>query len=257
MVRSCIIKNFYASSRYCRVSQYDIVYGKLGSMRKVLSNSQRLQLRTGGIGSEMKQFLSTCAKTWSISSSIEIGVAGGSGSEAIIDSGSTDHHGIDISEKFYYDNKLYTGDLVNGDPCFTLHIGHLSEVLLKPSLPNFNFVYIDADHSHPAPTIDLLNLAVAEKLNFPFRLVLDDVGLSMKYRKENFKWRGPSLLCSMLSNKFKPTFSPAMPKSQMNGLSIPNQVCFDIDSRDLLLMALQDATSKQPFEKQLDSFVIL
>lgn len=225
-------------------------------MRKILTESQRNLLQRGGIAGVMKEFLASCVNSWTIISSIEVGVAGGSGSQVIIDSGSKDHHGIDISVAFFYDNKLKTGDLVNGDPFFTLHIGLLTQVLAREKLPIFNFVYIDADHCHPAPTIDLLNLVVAEQLYFPFRLVLDDVGLSMKYRKENFKWRGPSLLCSMLSNKFKPTFSPAMPKSQMNGLSIPNQVCFDIDFRDSLLMALQDSISMQPFEKPLDTFDI-
>ena len=226
-------------------------------MRKIFTKQEIAILRRGGIGDEMQKFLFTSVSSWSITSSIEVGVAGGSGSAAIIDAGSKDHHGIDLSEKFYYNNDFFTGDLVLGDPCFQLHVGSLIDVLKRETLPTFNFVYIDADHCHPAPSVDLLNLLIADKLDFPFRLVLDDVGLSLKYRRENFKWRGPAVLCSSLSNKFKPTYSPSLSKSEMNGFSVPNQVYFDIHSRDALIMSLQEVMAIQPYEKPLDSFVLL
>jgi predicted O-methyltransferase YrrM len=122
-------------------------------------------LREGGIGPEMAAFLDSICSKWNFTRSVEIGVAGGSGSEVILRY-SKNHHGIDTSREFYRDKRFLTGELVLDNENFTLHIGNLADV--ASNLPTFNFVYIDADHRHPLPSIDLFELAKKDFWNTPF-----------------------------------------------------------------------------------------
>lgn len=204
-------------------------------------------LRQGCIGDDMADFLYEQAHIWDIKKSVEIGVASGIGSLIILEAGSKEHHGIDINQNFYIENKFPTGAVVLNRKNFHLHIGKI--IVIAKNLPKFNFVYIDADHRHPWPTIDLWNLAFLDKLEYPFKLVLDDVGLALAYRKYKFKNRGPLLLNNSLKQQFENRISTNI---NLNGIYHHNQSSFIINDKDKLIECLAISLSF-PFESEIDS----
>lgn len=190
-------------------------------------------LRRGGINDIAAGFLRQQCMDWQINKSIEIGVASGYGSSIILGAGSSEHHGVDVSPRFYLDSSFPTGALALEDHRLCLHIGTLQNVISE--LPPANLIYIDADHRHPRPSVDLWNLVVGQKINYPFLLILDDIGLAYQYRQKLFSNRGPFVLGQSLNSKFKPKFSP---KINLNGVHMPNQAAYVIDSEDSLMDCL-------------------
>ncbi|MFQ6540248.1 MULTISPECIES: hypothetical protein [Aphanothece] len=215
------------------------------------SKEQIQILKSGGINDEMASFLEWEASTWSISKSIEIGVASGIGSNAIIKGGSPEHHGVDINTRFYRDKNFPTGALALHHQAFYLHIGTVKDVIQE--IPKVNFVYIDADHRHPFPTLDLWNMEITDHLEYPFKLILDDIGLAIAYRKSGFPYRGPLILKNALESHFHQELSPEI---DMRGIPWPNQCSFVVDnSRNLRESLLQSFSF--PFEAELDPAQVL
>ena len=208
-------------------------------------------LRTGGVSDQMASFLSSECKSWDIIRSVEIGCAAGYGSLTILRSGSPEHYGLDISKQFYRDKRFRTGELALDLPNYKLLIGLPGDIV--PPLPTFNLVYIDADHRHPAPTIDLWNLVVTEKIIYPFKLLLDDTYFAIRTRKSGFKSRGALVLMHALESQFDSYYSPPMNQA---GINLPNQCVFLIDNKEKLINCLTKSFTI-PFEFTPNSNQIL
>lgn len=207
---------------------------------RMFTPREEATLRDGGIGPQMADFLDSVAKNWPITRSLEIGVAGGVGSE-IICRYSPDHHGVDTSVNFYLDSSLPTAGLVLGKENFTLHIGNVSQV--SHELPESNFVYIDAEHRHPHPAMDLYELIAADKLIYPCLLVLDDIGLSLKYMEGGPRYLGPFILYSGLRKRFETTLSDPM---ELGPVAFPNQVAIKVTEPHSLLEGVLEALALPP-----------
>lgn len=130
---------------------------------------------------------------------IEVGVASGLGARSILMATRCGHihYGIDISESFYHDERFRTGHVARGLPGFNLVISNTyncpESIYHKAQL-----LFIDADHRHPFPTIDLWNLLSAGLLEFPLTLILDDVLLPLKFIESGFSYRGATILYNSL-----------------------------------------------------------
>jgi hypothetical protein len=126
---------------------------------------------------------------------IEVGVASGLGSRSILLGNNCQHvhYGLDISPSFYHDPRFNTGHLASSLPGFNLLITdsyHAPEFIRHKA----QLVFIDADHRHPLPTIDLWNLMTGDLLSFPLLVILDDVLLPLKFVHESFSYRGATVL---------------------------------------------------------------
>lgn len=133
---------------------------------------------------------------------VEVGVATGLSSALILmflaENGGEVLHSIDISETFYGDSTKVTGFLVDeidgeGRELFKLHLKR-SSFDLKQLLSGkkFDMAFIDAQHGHPWPTIDMMALMPFAKpgaLIFHHDLALyrqPGIGIGPKYLFDQF-----------------------------------------------------------------------
>lgn len=132
---------------------------------------------------------------------LEVGVASGWGSCIIMDalkSSGVDRYnffGVDIAERFFYDDKYETGECVKhimpGNLKYDLRTGVLIADVVEDIGPNLDLGFIDANHMHPWAALDML--AIMPYMREGSYVALHDLSLSRK-EDQLHKNRGPKYL---------------------------------------------------------------
>jgi predicted O-methyltransferase YrrM len=133
---------------------------------------------------------------------LEVGVASGWGSCLVMATlraagvGRFDYYGVDIAERFFYDERYATGECVGQVlpellPNYRLTTGCLVADMIDDIGGDIDFAFIDANHMHPWATLDLL--AVLPSMRPGAFVALHDLSLCRK-EDQLHKNRGPKYL---------------------------------------------------------------
>jgi predicted O-methyltransferase YrrM len=180
-------------------------YGLLDGIGRPLADKlykQRPSWTAASISDKDAAFFAGLAMTVRPCKVVEVGVASGWGSvvflEALASSRceSTHYFGVDIAERFFYDQKYATGDAVSEVASHRAHhykllIGRTMAEVAEEIGDGIDFAFIDAHHMHPWPTLDLLSLLPYLKPGS--WIALHDLNLCRKQDQEHQN-RGPKYL---------------------------------------------------------------
>ncbi|MFK7766500.1 MAG: class I SAM-dependent methyltransferase [Mariniblastus sp.] len=212
----------------------------------------------GGISIEESYFLYNIIKTFNPKNIVEVGVASGWSSSIILTAvndlkkanpdAQYQFRGIDIDTHCYYDKSLpvgytidevlpedaYKGEILRGNSVFAIR-DHYQE-------NEIDLIFIDANHKHPYPAIDLM--AALPYLKENAVVVLHDTNLPLI--NQDFPSFGAKYLFDEIETQFK--FNcPAIKRHN----EISNMGAFVINSKEALKQEVQTTIGKFEYEMEL------